>query len=155
LPRIEGWIAPDVQALLGAPSSVQQGPRGTVMWHYLTPGGRQFVYFVDGLATVAAPPDDRANTPLTPPERRTPGIQGACDGVTGTTGFKTIAVINPDSPVFIEPKFRTQPLTLLAVKKTAEVVSADGAWYLIRFNDAQWGRRVGSIHCSDVIKQDN
>jgi hypothetical protein len=125
-----------------------------VIWHYLTPSGRQFVYFVNGLATVAEPSPGPDHVPPAAPERRAPGVQGACDGVTGTTGFKTIAVVNPDSPVFIEPKFRTQPLTLLPAKKTAEVVSAEGPWYLIRFTDPRWGRRVGYVHCSDVISQD-
>jgi hypothetical protein len=151
LPAIEGFIAADVQALLGVPSTVQQGPRGTVMWHYLTPEGRQFVYFVNGVATATAPGGSAA--PAAPP-RRTPGLQGLCEGVSSTTGVKAVAVINPGSPVFIEPKFRTQPLTLLPTKKTAEVVSAEGAWYLIRFNDERWGRRVGYIHCSDVARQD-
>jgi hypothetical protein len=125
-----------------------------MVWHYLTPVGRQFVYFVDGVATVTAPHSAAGARP-TPPARRTPGVQGACEGLTGATGFKMIAVINPDSPVFIEPKFRTQPLTLLTVKKTAEVVSSEGPWYLVRFNDERWGRRVGYIHCSDVTRQDN
>ncbi len=150
LPAIEGFIAADVQAFLGVPSTIQQGPNGTVVWHYLTPNGRQFVYFVDGVATVTAP----AATPPVAPTRQTPGRQGECEGITAATGFKSLAVINADSPVFIEPKFRTQPLTLLPAKKTAEVGSAEGAWYLIRFNDERWGRRVGYIHCSDVVRQD-
>jgi len=150
LPAVEGFIAADVQAFLGVPGTIQQGPRGTVVWHYLTPNGRQFVYFVDGVATVTAPADTRPVAPA----RQTPGRQGECQGLTAATGFKNLAVINADSPVFIEPKFRTQPLTLLPAKKTAEVSSADGAWYLIRFNDERWGRRVGYIHCSDVVRQD-
>jgi hypothetical protein len=150
LPPIEGFIAADVQAFLGVPSTVQQGPRGTVVWHYLTPNGRQFVYFVDGVATVSVP----AGAEPVVPARQTPGRQGECEGVTAATGFKSLAIINTDSPVFIEPKLRTQPLTLLPLKKTAEVVSAEGAWYLIRFNDERWGRRVGYVHCSDVVRQD-
>jgi len=139
-----------VQAFLGLPSTVQQGPKGTVMWHYLTPNGRQFVYFIEGVATVTAP----TATPPVAPARRTPGEQGECVGVTAAAGVKSVAVVNADSPVFIEPKFRTQPLTLLPTKKTAEIASVEGAWYLIRFNDERWGRRVGYIHCSDVIRQD-
>jgi hypothetical protein len=151
LPAIEGFIAADVQSFLGVPSTVQQGPKGTVVWHYLTPTGRQLVYFVDGVATVTAP----TATPPVPPVRRTPGLQGECVGVTAATGFKIVAVANAEAPVFIEPKFKTQPLTELPPKKTAEVVSAEGAWYLIRFNDERGGRRVGYIHCSDVIRQEN
>ena len=139
-----------MQSFLGVPSTVQAGPKGSLMWHYLTPSGRQFVYIVNGVATAREP----TATPPLVPDRRTPGRQGECDGVTAAVGFKSLAVVNADSPVFIEPKFRTQPLTLLAVKKTAEIVSAEGAWYLIRFNDDRWGRRVGYIHCSDVIRQD-
>ena len=150
LPAIEGFIAADVQSLLGVPSTVQQGPRGTVVWHYLTPTGRQLVYFVDGVATVIAP----TATPPVPPARRTPGLQGECVGVTAATGRKIVAVANADAPVFIEPEFRTLPLTRLPTNKTAEVVSAEGAWYLIRFNDERWGRRVGYIHCSDVVRRE-
>lgn len=151
LPMIEGWLAPDVQAFLGAPVRVQQGTLGTFTWQYQTPAGPQFIYFINGVATVTAPASDPYGGPHATPERRVPGVQGACNGIAGTPGFKTIAVLNPGSPVFIEPKLRLQPLTLLPAKETAEVISLDGAWYRIRFHDDRWGPRVGYIHCSDVV----
>jgi hypothetical protein len=150
LPPVEGVIAADVQAYLGMPNSVLQGPAGSLAWHYPTPSGRQTVYIVGGLATMTAP--SRAGS--APPSPRDLVTLGACDGVRAAAGVKAVAVVNQDSPVFIEPKFRQQALTLLPIKKTADVLSDEGAWFLIRFNDERWGPRQGFIHCSDVTAQD-
>jgi hypothetical protein len=149
LPPIEGFTSAEVQAFLGAPNTIQQGASGVTVWYYVTPAGRLPVHFVGGLATIRVPVPAKGSS-LQAPARREPGVSASCVGIEAVAGPKALVVRLADTPAFIEPRLRQVPLALLRAGAKLEVVSVDGAWYLVRFSDERWGKRVGYVHCTDV-----
>jgi hypothetical protein len=149
LPAIEGFTPEEVHAFIGAPHTIQQPARGLTTWYYTTPAGRLPVYFINDLATFAAPSLKRG-APAPAPRRREPPRIGSCDGIVAVLGPKLLHVSATDTPIFIEPRFRQVPLALLAQKARLEVVRPEGAWYLVRFSDERWGKRNGYVHCGAV-----
>jgi S1-C subfamily serine protease len=95
------------------------------------------------------PPATPPITP-TPVQAAIPKILGACAADGAATAASTVAVAVANAPVFVQPRVLQVPLTTLAVGTPLPVVETSGAWYLIAFNDRQWGDREGYVHCGNV-----
>src|SRR3954453_10128288 len=59
-------------------------------------------------------------------------------------------VVTTDAPLFITPTVRPEPLAIAEAGVVFKVVQVEGDWYLIEYEHARWGRRVGYIHKSYV-----
>lgn len=66
-----------------------------------------------------------------------------------TTQDDNLAVVTTLAPVFLTPTSAT-PLRQLPQGMVVRVVSADGEWSRIEFNDLQLGRRIGFIRTRDL-----
>jgi hypothetical protein len=62
----------------------------------------------------------------------------------------TARVVTATAAVYIQPKRLVTPLTTFSRGATINTIKREGEWYFIRFEDQQWGRRVGFVHCSDL-----
>src|SRR6266496_2465837 len=75
----------------------------------------------------------------------------ACDEIRKVPLPNTLTVSVAQTPVFIQPRVQQEPLTRLPSGVKLPVVEAEGDWFLIRFDDRRWDKRVGYVHCSDVV----
>ena len=62
-------------------------------------------------------------------------------------------VVVDDTPVFLMPDATRIPLRTLVGGSTLEVFSAEGPWLRVRFQDTQFGLRVGYVESTRVQRE--
>jgi hypothetical protein len=55
------------------------------------------------------------------------------------------------APIFVAPDANRTPLTVAKVGTRLTVVSVEKEWYLVEWQDPQWGRRVGFVRAEFVL----
>ena len=61
-----------------------------------------------------------------------------------------ITVSATAAPIFVLPETTRTPLRVAQEGTVLSVVSSEGEWYLVAWEDAQWGRRLGYIQKRNV-----
>jgi len=61
-----------------------------------------------------------------------------------------LVVSKVDTPVFVQPNPKQQPLTRVEIGTVLPLQRTEGDWFLVQFEDRRWGSRVGYVHCSNV-----
>jgi hypothetical protein len=60
------------------------------------------------------------------------------------------ASVTTDAPLFVRPDANLTPLRVARAGTVINVLSSEGDWYQVEFQDPQYGRRVGFIHKSQA-----
>lgn len=58
--------------------------------------------------------------------------------------------VKSTSPVFVEPRELRVPVATMTAGAVLPIAEVANDWLLVRFEDDQWGPRVGYIHCATV-----
>ena len=61
-------------------------------------------------------------------------------------------VTTTDAPIFVKPDTSRTPLRVAKEGSALLVMSEDGEWYQVEFDDPQWGRRSGFVQKAQVTR---
>jgi len=81
-----------------------------------------------------------------PPTTQMP--ESAC-GLSGALP-RRLTIQRAGTPIFIQPRALPVPLATLPSGSIIPVSGRENEWYFIRFEDRQWGTRVGYVYCDNV-----
>jgi hypothetical protein len=85
-----------------------------------------------------------------PIEMHATAASPSCRGALSDVGIARVATAA--ASVYIDPERLHVPLITFPHGATVTVTKREGDWFLIRFDDARWGARVGFIHCSELAR---
>jgi hypothetical protein len=92
-----------------------------------------------------APKPARAEAPIAPEPATLCRTSAA-------SSLGSMKVTAEKAAVYIQPQPMPTPLKTFARGTEITTTRREGEWFLIRFEDPQWGRRVGFVHCSQLAE---
>jgi hypothetical protein len=88
---------------------------------------------------VPPPAPSEPKAPVTAPGKPSPAGTSPEGGVVGST-----VVAKQDLPMFVRPGMLT-PIVTFPRGTRLKILSVEGDWLMVEYQDRQWGRRVGYV----------